>query len=199
MQDINGRFLKGTIPWNKGQKLAITQKGHCLQCRQDLVIYPWMIKWKRGQFCNRACRTSYQIGKPPLPRGWKHTNEAKRKIGQASKGHKVTEKIKQIISIKNSGENNGAWKGGVSFENHKARRCSKYKKWRRDILKRDNYTCQKCGAKDKPLEADHIKPFATYLELRFILDNGRTLCIDCHKQTDTWGFKKVTLDNYKIR
>lgn len=36
---------------------------------------------------------------------------------------------------------------------------------------------------------DHIKPFAYYPDLRFELSNGRTLCIDCHKKTDTYFYK----------
>ena len=36
------------------------------------------------------------------------------------------------------------------------------------------------------LNADHIKPFSLFPELRFDLNNGRTLCVECHKKTDTY-------------
>ena len=39
------------------------------------------------------------------------------------------------------------------------------------------------------LNADHIKPFAYLLELRLTIDNGRTLCKDCHKTIETYGVR----------
>ncbi len=69
---------------------------------------------------------------------------------------------------------------------------AKMDKWRKAVFERDNYTCQCCGARNGlgraiTLNADHIKPFAYHPELRFDLDNGRTLCVECHRKTETWG------------
>lgn len=55
--------------------------------------------------------------------------------------------------------------------------------WRKSVFERDNYTCQMCNTKGGYLEADHIKPWAYFEELRFELSNGRTLCRPCHDTT----------------
>ena len=83
---------------------------------------------------------------------------------------------------------------GLTSINERERKSKKYKNWRNIIFKRDNYTCQKCGIRNKKrlgktiiLHADHIKSFAYFPELRFEVSNGRTLCERCHKETDTFG------------
>jgi hypothetical protein len=53
---------------------------------------------------------------------------------------------------------------------------------RQMVLERDNYTCRKCGATDKPLHCHHILPVAVEPLLSADIDNCMTLCIDCHKQ-----------------
>jgi 5-methylcytosine-specific restriction endonuclease McrA len=55
--------------------------------------------------------------------------------------------------------------------------------WRKSVFERDNYTCQGCDVRGNYLEADHIKPWAYFPELRYELTNGRTLCRPCHDKT----------------
>ena len=93
------------------------------------------------------------------------------------------------------GEDNPAWKGGITPENAKIRNSSKYTKWRITVFERDNYTCQECGIVGGSLNADHIIPFSVDVDKRFDLDNGQTLCVDCHRKTPTYAGRVVHYGN----
>lgn len=94
-------------------------------------------------------------------------------------------------NLKASGERSNFWKGGVTPINQKIRTSLEYKQWRSNIFQRDEWICQTCGERGGKLHAHHIKSFAKYPELRFELSNGITLCIDCHKLTDNYGYKSL--------
>ena len=138
--------------------------------------------------------------------GYKHSEEARRKIGLAMRGHpawnkgkKLSKETKRKMSEWQKGEKHYNWKGGITPINKKIRKSLDYKLWRKAVFERDNYTCIWCNMRSGKgvkiiLHADHIKPFALFPELRFAIDNGRTLCIDCHKTTDTYLSK---IFNYK--
>ena len=86
-------------------------------------------------------------------------------------------------AFKFTGEINPNWKGGVTPVNEVIRKTNGYLIWRDSVFQRDDYTCQECGTHGGELNAHHIKPFAEYPELRFQVDNGKTLCVDCHRKT----------------
>ena len=68
-----------------------------------------------------------------------------------------------------------------SYWNYQGRRSSSYKSWKKQVLKRDDYTCQKCGTKEN-LVVHHKERFSENKELRFDIANGITLCQKCHKE-----------------
>ena len=133
-------------------------------------------------------------------KGLKQTEEHKRNIGNAHIGKKHSIETRIKMRDKKIGVSNPGWKGGITEESIKIRMSSEYKLWRESVFTRDNYTCIFCGAKsgngkEVKLNADHIKPFSLFPELRFAIDNGRTLCLECHQKTDTFGYKILKLIN----
>jgi len=125
-------------------------------------------------------------------KGKVHTEEMKEKNRQMHLGKKASIETRQKMRIAHlkrvaEGKHNN-YKGGISTENHRIRGSLEYKLWREAVFERDNWTCIWGGkAHGNKLNADHIKPFAYYPELRFAIDNGRTLCEACHKTTDTYA------------
>ena len=120
----------------------------------------------------------------------KFTEEHKRKLSEARKGKPTWNKglhKKDHPSISRmgfqEGESNPMWRGGDS---DKERRNAKYKTWRINVFKRDNYTCKKCGYRNgngnkrKDLNAHHIVRWIDSMELRYEIANGITLCVPCH-------------------
>jgi len=67
------------------------------------------------------------------------------------------------------------------------RECREYKQWRVDVFRRDDYTCKICGERGGKLVAHHIKPWAKYIDLRFDIGNGMTVCYDCHRSIHKKG------------
>lgn len=101
-------------------------------------------------------------------------------------------KKKSAAQIGHLGSN---WQGGKTPLNRAIRKRSEMRPWREAVFKRDNFTCQICGKRGGVLNADHIKPFSLFPELRFVVSNGRTLCEECHRQTPTFGgrIKKLVM------
>lgn len=116
--------------------------------------------------------------------GKKHAEESLRKMRESHLGQKAWNKGKKNNKPP---EEHWNWKGGITPINESIRRSLEYRLWRESVFTRDKYKCVWCKKKGVKLHADHIKPFAYFPELRFAIDNGRTLCEECHRNTDTYG------------
>lgn len=101
-----------------------------------------------------------------------NTPESRRKNSESKKGEKCH-----------------LWQGGKTEESKRLRKSVEFRLWREAVFARDNWTCQKCKERGGKLHPHHIKGFSKFPELRFAIDNGITMCAECHKKTDTWGFR----------
>lgn len=129
--------------------------GRCKKCTsKENTSFGKVIPWNKGTgIATNSGRTRFNKGMTPWNKGLKGYN---------------------------SGDNHYNWQGGKSSKGKAIRQSLDYKAWRKSVFTRDEYTCQGCGTVGGWLEADHIKPFSLFPDLRFDLNNGRTLCKPCH-------------------
>ena len=85
------------------------------------------------------------------------------------------------MSEQRKGSGNGNWKGGVTLSVRTFRKSKQYQQWRKSVFEKDNYICRDCGCKED-LVAHHIYSVKIYPKLRLQIDNGLTLCTQCHKR-----------------
>ena len=69
----------------------------------------------------------------------------------------------------------------------------KFVQWAKEIKERDNYTCQICKKFGVPLNSHHLNSWDMFIEQRYELANGITLCVGCHdKFHEIYGKGKNT-------
>lgn len=181
MRNEKGQFMKGNVhsdkwlsavvgktPWNKGTKGV-------------MVGF-----WKGKKLTDEAKRKLSVAGKKRYANGYIPWNKGikgsiKPNSTSFTKGQSPWNKGKKMP--KYSGENHWNWKGVISSEAKKIWCSLEYRLWREAVFARDNYECQECGYDNGGiLEAHHIKTQKKYPELRFNINNGITLCKECHKK-----------------
>lgn len=138
----------------------------------------------------RALQVSPMKGKHFSGKSLENIIQARLKDGIKRRGSKLSIERRRRMSEARRGEKSSFWKGGLVEKNLIIRNSLEYRFWREAVFKRDDWTCVACKIRGGKLNADHIKPFAWFPELRFAIDNGRTLCVECHRKTDTYGGKK---------
>lgn len=150
---------KGQIAWNKGLKGCYT-----LSIKTRKKMSESLIRWYKGVSEETKRKRIKEITNPSI--------ETRKKLSESRIGGKHPN-----------------WKGGISPINYEIRQSGKYKEWRNDIYKRDKYNCQICGKHcgTKDIIAHHKKSFSEYPELRFNINNGITLCRNCHAKIHNYN------------
>lgn len=170
----SGSFKKGIISFSKGKKFPEWSGENnpnwkpkisktCCFCSKEVLLPPHRIIEDKKFFCNRVC--------------W---------------------------ALGSRNENSPVFKGedAVAPIRKRIMELSEHKQWHSEILKRDSYLCVLCKSR-KDLEVDHIKRFLHIVNQNNIktteqarnckelwdISNGRTLCRECHRKTDTYGTK----------
>lgn len=146
---------------------------------------------QKQKFCSYSCK--YQADrdgpKPCVLCGTAHTLKRKTCSEECKKKWRA---------LKQKGEKSHRWQGGKTSEVMLVRNSIEYSEWRKSVFHRDGYQCKSCGVVGGVLHADHIKAFSLYPELRLDINNGRTLCVDCHRKTDSWGYRAVYMQREAI-
>ena len=97
-------------------------------------------------------------------------------------------------------ENNPNWNPNLTDEErNKKRDTQEHINWRKEVFKRDDYTCQCCGStKGGILNAHHLDSYSSHKEKRLDIDNGITLCENCHKDFHKkYGYGENTKEQFE--
>ena len=170
MRNSKGQFIKGYKPlWTKESRKKVSET-----CKK-VGVGKWMVGRKRSE-------------------------ETKRKISENSPKYWLGKKRPDMAGSKHPN-----WKEIKASSLHQSIRQSfGYIQWRIAVRKRDKATCVLCGIKRVYLEVDHYpKGFAELLreygiktleqalscKKLWYINNGRTLCFECHKKTANFAGK----------
>ena len=190
----NPNSLKGLkIGWDNSE-LRKNPLNHkiCLICNKNFI--------RRGKkkftakCCSRECIRIYRTGIPSPKKGI--FNKIQKSCMACNKKFEVypseiRKNAGKFCSIKCrtklwKGKNHPLYKATNRSDRNMIYNSKRYKYWRTKVFIRDEFTCVECGQIGGKLEAHHIKAYALYPKLRFITENGVTLCKPCHQKTESW-------------
>lgn len=95
-------------------------------------------------------------------------------------------------SVNNNGKNNPNWKGGITTERFILYSSREWIKLKKQIFKRDNYECQRCGVTGRQYNKLHVHHIISFenVNTRDDIDNLILLCHKCH----SWVHSKKNIN-----
>ena len=173
----------------------------CLDCGEERVVSARQYRNITKNGLKRCFSCKYKFKRAH----WTLTKETIDKSANSRRGKKqdrswrteeVTKRMSALMKeITPTGDKSPNWRGGTTPLQQGIRTSFEYKIWRSAVYERDNWTCQTCGIRGSILQAHHIKPLSVLVKEYNIkskgdailcsniwdIDNGVTLCVDCHK------------------
>ena len=99
-----------------------------------------------------------------------------------------------------SGPDHHSWIDGGKHEDemNRLRHTREWSDWRMEVFERDDYTCQICGERGLEFHPHHILQKCDYPDLIFEVDNGITLCKDCHRSKGVHSYKSIFVGLFRM-
>lgn len=173
----------------------------CTKCKEWKPQSDFGKDRTRGDGLNPTCAQCKRVkvrkslkGRPSPLKGRKLSEEMKRSISLRNRGNtyhlgkRHTKEARQKMSqsqraLNRTGAAAHAWKGGATDKRKREQLSFEYREWRQKVFTRDSYTCRHCqDDRGGNLQAHHIQPWSKFPELRYEVDNGLTLCRECHEK-----------------
>lgn len=129
---------------------------------------------------NLGLITSNKTGAGNPNFGRKETAEQTESRISKCRGQKRSFEFRMAASLRMRGDRSPWWKGGVTETNKRLRKSVEFKVWRESVFNRDDFTCRKCLTRGAVIHPHHIASFHNNPTLRFEIENGATLCEECH-------------------
>jgi len=163
----------------------------------------WVIPAREGtaRFCSNACRGEWRsknMRGSAHPRFIHDAVRSKRCVGCGiemvhSPPNTIANFLKQRFCTKECADRFGLRYRGEAhplFKGDLSRRRSRpasMARWAEKVLRRDKWTCVRCGAAspDVELQAHHVKTYEDFPDERTNVANGVTLCAPCHWDVHT--------------
>jgi DNA-binding CsgD family transcriptional regulator len=202
-----GKQVRGFAVLDPEKRRAIQEKGRDT-IRAKATTKKWSVTevelrtlhWEKGLSLTQIAGL-YGIRAQTVLNRMRKLNIPRRGSVEATALRRTDPEVARHAANARRGSKSRLWKGGRTPFYKLIRTLAIMRDWRQKVFERDDYTCQKCGKRGGHLHADHQIPMAQILLEENIqtadaaeachrlwdVQNGRTLCVRCHRKTPTFG------------
>ncbi|MCX0396945.1 hypothetical protein LI014_06110 [Clostridium perfringens] len=193
---------------NSQQKRIVT---YCDYCGKEIQVIKCIYEKNKHNYCSQSCKNKGHSNEVSNMNNGRYNSktikcdycgeEIIRKVSKIKDRNFCNNKCySEYRKIHYSKENHSCWNPSITDEERlNKRKCEEYYNWRDSVFTRDNYTCVCCGKDTHHNNAHHLNGYDWDKQNRTNVDNGVTLCVDCHKDFHkTYGYGNNTKEQFNI-